>query len=428
MKIPRGAKIPSRRIKVALMGLLLLSSNLPGSWGAADPILFLSTQLTPLPEATMMREVILHDFPSDVDFEPYDRAVYNARVLDLASKPGSQAILGGLAEDFIALHQADALAEVGWALKSLPDRVFLPRVVGRGQLEDGGTYFVPWMQATYLMAANRRALRYLPKGAVLERLSYEELRQWAANLFRETGAAKLGFPVGPKGLMARFLQGHLYPSFTGSMANEFAGSSAISMWQYFRDLWQYVSRSSLILNRMDEALLNGEVWVVWDHSARLIEAFKARPEEFVAFPVPVGPRGRGFISVVAGLGLPKGADSAPAERLMEYLTRPQIQVRMMENVGFLPVVEVPPGEQLSEGLQKLTQATAAQLGSASAIFSSVPLRVADAGRRFDLVYKVAFSQIVLRGFSIDAVLRTQVGKLREILAGDRPAVSNVRGH
>ena len=82
--------------------------------------------------------------------------------------------------------------------------------------------------------------------------------------------------------MPRFLQGYLYPSFTGSMTDGFASPEAVVMWQYLRDLWLYVDRSSLVLNRMDKALLNDEVWVAWDHSARLVQIFKERPEDFVA--------------------------------------------------------------------------------------------------------------------------------------------------
>jgi multiple sugar transport system substrate-binding protein len=270
------------------------------------------------------------------------------------------------------------------------------------------------------MAANKLALQYLPKGANLNRLSYDELLEWAANMYRATGTGKLGFPVGPKGLMVRFLQGFLYPSFTGSMSESFSSPTAVAMWQYLRDLWRYVAHSSVILNRMDEALLNGEVWVAWDHTARLLEAFRKQPDEFVAFPAPVGPKGRGFISVLAGLGVPKGSSHAGAVILMEYLTRPLVQVITMESVGFLPVVEISKSVKISKGLSALVQAAVEQLTSPDAILSSVPLRVADAGRSFDLVYTVAFSRIVLRDLSTQPVLDRQEKMLREIETNVRP--------
>jgi multiple sugar transport system substrate-binding protein len=399
------------------MELMLLSAQQAAS---AAPILFLSTQLTPVAEANMMRQVILKDFSQSVDFEPYDRAVYNSRVMDLVSKPGGIAVLGGVQEDFLGLYRAGALESVDAIVPELTERTFLPELAAGRMFGTEHAYFVPWMQATYLMAANKLALQYLPKGADLNRLSYDELRAWAANMHRATGKGKLGFPGGPKGLLQRFVQGFLYPSFTGSMSNGFSGAAAVSMWEYMRDLWQYVANSSLILNRMDEALLTGEVWVAWDHTARLLEAFKQQPDVFVAFPAPIGPKGRGFISVLAGLGVPKGSSPAAAVGLIEYLTRPLVQATTMESVGFLPVVEIGKEGILSKGLSGLVQATVEQLSSLDAILSSVPLRVADAGRSFDLVYSVAFSRIVFRNLIIQEVLARQEKLLREIETNDRP--------
>jgi multiple sugar transport system substrate-binding protein len=412
-------RLPNRT-RIILLSALVFAVLPPWSTAYAEPILFLSTQLTPLPEAAMMREVILKDFPQSVDFEPCDRTVYNTRVMSLVSNPSGNVVLGGVQEDFLRLYRAGALASVDDIGTKLPERTFLPGLEARRKLGTDRAYFVPWMQATYLMAANKRALPYLPKGVDLNRLSYSELLEWAANMFRATGKGKLGFPVGPKGLMVRFLQGYLYPSFTGSMSDGFAGPTAASLWQYLRDLWQYVAQSSLILNRMDEALLNGEVWVAWDHTARLLEAFKRQPDDFVAFPAPVGPSGRGFISVLAGLGLPKGSPSAAGEMLIEYLTMPPVQVETMESVGFLPVVEIGKKVQLSKGLSALVQATNEQLISPNAILSTVPLRTADAGRSFDLVYMVAFSRIVLRNMTIESVLERQRTLLHEIETNVRP--------
>jgi multiple sugar transport system substrate-binding protein len=395
---------------------------------AAEPLLFLSTQLTPLPEATMMRQLILKDFPPLVDFEPFDRGVYTSRVVALAAHPRGPVIVGGVQEDFIALYRAGALASVQRTWQRLASREFLPRFTGRGSMGADGTYFVPWMHATYLMAANKRALKYLPRGADLQKLTYDQLREWAAAMYKATGAGKLGFPTGPKGLMARFLQGYLYPSYTGSMTEGFRSPDAVQMWVYLRDLWQYVAPASLVINRMDEPLLNGEVWVAWDHSARLLQAFVQRPDDFIAFPAPIGPRGRGFISVLAGLGMPKGAESAAGDDLIEYLTRPGVQVATMESVGFLPVVRIGSEVQLRAGMRSLLQAAVDQLASPEGILSPVPLLGGDADRSFSLAYLVAFSGIVLRGFPITDVLTVQEKKLLEAMAQVKALPLESRGH
>jgi multiple sugar transport system substrate-binding protein len=393
-----------------------------------EPMLFLSTQLAPTTEATMMRQVILKDYPLPVEFEPFDRSVFNAKAIELASRPGSMAVLGGLQEDFLVLYRMGALERIDGTLGQPSGRSFSPRLVTRGVFDNGGTYFVPWMQATYLMAANKRALKYLPAGANLSRLTYDELMEWAAAMSRATGKGRLGFPAGPSGLMHRFLQGCLYPSFTGSMADGFSGPSAVAMWRYFRGLWQYATPTSLILNRMDAALLNGDAWVAWDHTARLLDAFKQKPDEFVAFPVPAGPRGRGFISILAGLGLPKGCSLAEPSRLIDYLTSPRAQALTMESVGFLPVVDIGGLTTVSSGLTALARASLDQLGSPDAVLSSLPVLDADAGRRFNLAYMVAFSRIVLRGADPVEVLATQQGKLVDARRNDRDSAADLRGH
>ena len=376
-----------------------------------------------------MRQAILAGWGRPVSFEPVDnRQIFMLRAQEVFRQPGRSVVLGGLESDFSSLYRAGMLASVDRILPALDHRSFLPRVEGRGVFDSRGAYFVPWMQATYLMAASRQSLRYLPAGADVNRLSYEQLRDWAAEMYRQTGRGMLGFPVGPKGLMCRFLEGYLYPSFTGSVSSQFAGSGAESMWLYLRSLSQYIAPSSLILDRMDEALLNGEVWVAWDHTARLLEAFRQRPDEFVAFPAPAGPKGRGFFAVLAGLGFPKGSSSEDAASLVEYLTRPEVQVQTMERLGFLPVVDVSGRKDLSAGSQALVQAAVRQLAAVDGILSSVPALTGDSARRFDLVYLNAFSQIVLKNRSPLPVLAAQQKVLAELGLAETAVESETRGH
>ena len=69
---------------------------------------------------------------------------------------------------------------------------------------------------------------------------------------------------------------------------------------------------------MQEPLLSGDVWVAFDHIARLGEAFNQKPDDFVAFPAPAGPKGRAFMPVLAGMAVPKGApDVAQAKELVK---------------------------------------------------------------------------------------------------------------
>jgi len=425
----KSRSISGDRARRALLFVAFAAGLAASTPLAGEPLLFLSTQARPLQEATTMRQAILAGWGRPVSFEPADdRRIFMLRAQEAQRRPGHDVVLGGLESDFLSLNRAGLLASVDRILPTLGNRSFQPRFEGRGVFDSRGTYFVPWMQATYLMAASRRSLRYLPAGADLNHLSYEQLRDWAAEMYRQTGRGMIGFPIGPKGLMCRFLEGYLSPSFTGSVSSKFASSEAESMWLYLRSLSRYVAPSSLILNRMDEALLNGEVWVAWDHTARLLGAFRQRPDEFVAFPAPAGPKGRGFIAVLAGLGLPRGLTGPDAAGLVEYLTRPEVQAQTMERLGFLPVVDVSGCKELSAGSQALVQAAAKQLAAVDGVLSSVPALTGDSARRFDLAYLNAFSQIVLKNHGPLPVLAAQQKVLTELESVDTAAETETRGH
>ena len=90
-----------------------------------------------------------------------------------------------------------------------------------GKLGTNKQYYIPWMQATYVMVANKQALKYLPKGADINALTYGQLFQWAKNMKDTTGQARFGMPVGTNGLIHRFLQGYLVPSFSGGVVTTF---------------------------------------------------------------------------------------------------------------------------------------------------------------------------------------------------------------
>ncbi len=383
---------------------------------AAEPVFFLSTQLTPLNEADKMRQVILKGFQGEVDFQPYDdREVFNRLAVDSTRDAKRSCLIGGLHGHFVSLHRIGILDTLDNVWPRLKGREFVESFIQLGKLGQDQYYFVPWMQATYLMAANRSALKYLPKGADLDSLTYEQLKEWGSNMYEAAGEAKLGFPVGEKGLMHRFLQGYLYPSYTGSTVRKFRSPEAEEMWQAFRELWRYVNPRCLTFNRMDQPLLTGEVWVAWDHTARLMEAFEQRPDDFVAFPAPAGPKGRGFMVVLAGLGLPKDTPHAAAVDLIEYLTRPEVQIITLESVGFFPVVQTGDMGKLPPGLEKIKEAVSKQASSEDAVPSMLPVGLGVKGTDFNLAYKGAFSRIVLRGRDIRSVLGTQAEKLRKIV-------------
>lgn len=382
---------------------------------ALAEIIFLSTQLRPIEEAEQMRNVILKGFASEVEFIPEDTGPFTTRLkAEAEAGQGSVDLVGALHGDLPPV--LDGLDSVDDVMAKLDDRGFVPTFVELGKLGTDHQVYVPWIQASYIMAASKQALEYLPDGADLNSLTYAQLAEWGKNITEATGERRLGFPAGPKGLMHRFLQGYLYPSFTGGVVRTFKSAEAEAMWNQFKEIWEYTSPRSTSYAFMQEPLLAGEVWVAFDHTARLLDAFKQKPDDFVAFPGPAGPAGRGFMPVVAGLAIPKSAPQRDAAvQLIEYLTQPEVQITTLKAVGFYPVVDVALPDDLEPGIRIAADAISAQAGAPDAVPSLLPVGLGEKGGELNKVFLDTFQLIVLRGRDVRETLDDQGAKLAELM-------------
>jgi multiple sugar transport system substrate-binding protein len=272
------------------------------------------------------------------------------------------------------------------------------------------------MQATYIMAASKKALQYLPAGAKLDSLTYDQLGQWAANAQKATGQPVLGFPAGPTGLMDRFFEGYLLPSFTGGVVTTFTSPDAEKMWADFKSIWQHVNPNSTNYNFMQEPLLSGDVLIAWDHVARLQDAFRKHPDDFVAFPAPSGPKGLSFMPVLVGLAIPKSApDAAGAEQVIDYLLKPETQITTLRVSSFYPVVKAPIPGNLDPGLKAEMAAVQAQQNAPDAHPALLPVGLGSHSGEFDRIFTDTYQRIVLRGQDIHKVLQLEGRQMQHVL-------------
>jgi multiple sugar transport system substrate-binding protein len=276
-------------------------------------------------------------------------------------------------------------------------------------------YYVPWMQATYIMAANKQALDYLPAGADINALTWEQFGDWCQNLLDQTGAQRCGLPHA--GLFHRFLEGYLWPSFTGGMVTNFQTQDAVDMLTWVRDsLWPTINPQSINYEFMQEPLLSGEVWVAFDHTARLLDAFNQKPDDFVAFPAPAGPEGRGFMPVVVGLGIPSDAPHPDAAKdLIDFLTRPDVQGAVLKDLGFFPVVGGVDFSGLPAGVAIEANAVTAQSSSSDALPALLPVGLGERGGEINQIFRNAFDRIVLNGEDIQTVLDEEGANLQALM-------------
>ena len=264
----------------------LVVGGLVAAAGAAGAdVLFWSTQAKPAQESQAMRSQVLGQAPVDIDYQANDGGPWLTRLqAELQAGRGEIGVLGALHGDFSAMDPADLVDLDGLGLGAASATFNDLAKLGTGKAQ-----YIPWMQASYIMAANKKALRYLPRGADIDALTYDELIAWAGNVMKATGSAKFGFPAGPKGLKHRFFQGYLYPSYTDGVVRTFASAKAVKAWEKFRELWAVTNPASTGYSFLQEQLLSEEVWIAFDHTSRLADAFNQRPNDFVAFPAPAGP-------------------------------------------------------------------------------------------------------------------------------------------
>ena len=380
-------------------------------------IVFHSSQFAPVNEAELMRNVILKDAPLLVDFQPQAAGPFVD--IPLAQQKAGKvtiALLGGVHGDFPAFIKAGLMDDVTPLLNKLSDRNIPAEYVTLGKMGTDKQYYIPWAQATYIMAANKDALQYLPQGADVNKLTWDQLREWAANAQQGTGQRVLGFPVGPTGLIQRFWQGYLYPSYTGTTAVGFKSADAVKMWQDFKELWKTVNPNSLNYNNMSEPLQSGEVLIAWDHVARLKPALEANPGQYVTFPAPAGPKGRAYMPVLTGLGIPVGGQNrAEAEQLIMYLTDPKTQTLVAQNLGFFPVVQGADTSNLPPGVKLEADAIATLLASPDKLPVLLPVGLGAKGGDWNKVYNDTFQRIVVKNEDIQTVLNEQAKLMQAIL-------------
>jgi multiple sugar transport system substrate-binding protein len=396
--------------------LLAVTALLAPAAARAQDVVFLSTQLRPIEEAQKVRDVLLKGAPKAtyVTEEPPQLTV-RMKAEQTAGKH-TVSLVGALHGELQPLVPMDALEPMDDVAAKLADRGIPASLMTLAKLGTDKLMYIPWMQATYVMVVRKDALAHLPAGADVNALTYAQLAAWGKAIQEKTGQRRVGFPAGPKGLFARFLQGNLYPSYTASMVSEYRSAEAEAMWGEFKALWATVNPNSTNYDFMQEPLLAGEVWIAWDHIARVKEALAATPDKFLVVPPPAGPKGRAYMPVIAGLGIAKGAPNrAGAVALIEHLTKPATQVLTASEVGFFPVVNATLPANLPAEVKLLADGIAKTQTAKDAVVALLPVGLGAKGGEFNKVYFDTFQRIVLRGENAKTVLDAEAATMRAIM-------------
>jgi multiple sugar transport system substrate-binding protein len=387
---------------------------------SSKEIMFLSTQLVPVEESEWVRKVLLPPFEKEkkikVIFIGSEYGELADRLIaEYKAKRGKVDVVGGLHSDFSSLYHVfkDLKRELP-EIEKLENRKFFPGFKEAGNIK-GTQVYIPWLQGTYIFAVNKKTLDYLPENVDIWNLNYEDLLRWGKNIYQKTGQKKLGFPLGPRGLIHRFVHGYLYPSFTGYQIIKFNSESGYKMWEFVRNLWNYVNPSAPAWDAMDIPLLSEEVWIAWDHTARLKQAIMERPDDFLVIPSPAGPSGRGIITVLAGLGIPKTSrDTLSAFYLIEYLTRPDVQGEILKGTGFFPVLKGISFEGLKKPFKIIAEGVIKQSEKEDVVNCFIPAGLGKRQGEFSKIMRDVFIEIVVKKRNIKEVLERKDRELKNL--------------
>jgi len=388
-----------------------------GTQSGPGAVNFLSTQFTPIEERQRFEKILAdHVKDAKVGFNPVDASTFSTTVKSQVDAGDVKVnLIGGLHGDLAPL--ADKLADLDDVLSGLSDRGFASDLTELAKLGGSTTKYIPWMQATYLLAVNKKALQWLPSGADVQKLTYDQFLAWmTAAKSGNGGKPVFGFGAGPKGLYHRFFQGFLLPSFTGGQVTTFRSADAVTAWQYMKELWAQTAPASTAYDFVQEPLQRGEILVGFDHVARLAAAPKDKPDDWLMVPAPSGPKGLGYMLVIAGLGVPKGAaDADRAKSVIKALTTPAIQSEVLRQNAFFPVVKGDLPAELPAPIRLEASGVQAQQGTGGAIVALPPVGVGAKDGEVAQVYKDTFKEICLDGKPIRPVLDAQAAKLNAIL-------------
>lgn len=396
------------------------STPTPSGSGAisSEPFVMLSTQFNTVTESEAVRKQILAGFTiAPVDYLGSTAGPFVDRIIaETKTSKGQVGVIGGVHGDFASFNDLTIFEDLTPLAQKLKDRGIAQEFMDLGKLGTSRQVYIPWMQATYIMGVNKQAIQYLPSGVKEGDITYKQLKDWCKNIFDKTGQKKCGLPAGPMSLLHRLIQGYMYPAYTGGLVTTYKSADAVTMWQDLKDLWQYMNPASLNTDFMQEALLSGSVWVGFDHVARLVDAFKQKPNDFLAVPAPKGPKGLYYMSVLAGLAIPKSSpNKAGAEAFIDYMTTADVQGKTLNAVAFFPVLDKPLPSDLAAHLKLEADAVQAQSKSPDAKVALLPIGLGAKGGEFNKVQLDTFQRIVVKGEDIQKVLNEQAAILQTVM-------------
>jgi len=284
-------------------------------------------------------------------FEEEHGVTVNFQIIDdttLLDRAKVQQETNHVTTDIIVSHNGSMpqWLDNGWVedlteyVESWDDRHFSP-AFEQDTNRDGKQYFLPVGADVYLLLANNKALPYLPEGVDLDTITWDQYADWAVAIAEGEGEGKVCITGIPSKSWV-YMFGGTGLSY-GAGFPDANSEGAMAAWK----VWEKIGKGNgfvptvLNIDSCVDPMMREESWLTVFHNARAGQVYASNETQFTLAPAPTGPVGTGSIAGVSGYGIMKGtANYDLAVMFLEYLTRPDIQVKIAKGTGgFIPPVQ-----------------------------------------------------------------------------------------
>lgn len=206
---------------------------------------------------------------------------------------------------------------------------------------DGDRYFYPIAADVYLTLANKEALPYLPEGASIDNLTWEQYIQWSKNIAEANGPKTVMPAQAGKNLMYQI--GAMELSYGSEFFPVMNDEGAVKAWSMVQELQPTLISTCSSYPDPVQAMQSGEAWLTFFHMSPVSSVYNTAPEQYVVGPAPSGDAGTGTIAGASVIGITAGSEhKEEAAQFIEFMMRPENLYNVNTKAGsfIAPVEEV----------------------------------------------------------------------------------------
>ena len=199
-------------------------------------------------------------------------------------------------------------------------------------------YFMPIIGNIYILIANKKALPYLPDGADINNLTWEEFADWAINMKKGNGYGRTVLSgVSQNSFIYQF--GSCALSY-GAGFPEIDSEGAKKAWAIFEKIAQANAfvPNIRIVGDCTTVMQTHQAWLSILNNTKACEVYEEDPDSYVLAFMPRGSMGRGAIVGFNGMAVMKNSENLKtALKILEYFSKPKVQLEVARGTGgFFP--------------------------------------------------------------------------------------------